>query len=93
MGRASIMLRVDSEVLRRLISGKETFSERAQKFGISKQALNQWMTDGKMPPRAIAELVHDLDIGIDDVNALLEPQRKASAEKKKWTLTVTLEES
>lgn len=93
MSRQSIRLRVDGDVLRRLIKDRETFSDRAQKFGISKQALNEWMVEGLMPPRAIAEFLMDINASTEDTNALLEPQRKSMTEKKKWTVTLTVEES
>lgn len=86
------MLAIDTTVLRRLLAGKETFSERAEKYGVSKQAVSGWLSEGRMPPRAIAEILRDLDCSIEDTEALLAPQKEKAAKKKRWVLKVTLEE-
>lgn len=74
MGRNKVRLSINPEKLRSLIKENHTFSEMAQKYGVTKQAVSQWVTDGQMPPRAIVELVKDLDISSEDVEELLAPQ-------------------
>jgi transcriptional regulator with XRE-family HTH domain len=73
------------------MAGKETFSERAEKYGVSKQAINGWLSNGRIPPRAFYEIARDLDISSDLVAEILAPA--AQSPKRKWVLTVTLEES
>lgn len=93
MGRNKTTLPINADLLRDLIKSKETFSERAEQFGVSKQALNQWMVEGRMPPRALCELVMDLKLPKETVDDLLKPALTQLEAKKRWTLTVTLEES
>lgn len=93
MSRNTTRLKIDGEILRSLIASKETFSERAAKQGVSKQAVHSWIVEGLIPPRALCELVIDLDVSIDDLNELLEPQRKHIAKRRKFVATIIIEES
>lgn len=92
MGRNKVSLPFDPAVFRELLKGRETFTERAQKYGVSKQAVNGWIEAGRIPPRALCELAMDLELSDEDVQRLLKPTLAKNEEKKKWTLTVTLEE-
>lgn len=87
MSRAKVRLAINSEKLRQLVKDKETFSELAQRYGVTKQAVSQWLSDGEMPPRAIVELVRDLDVSQEDLEELLAPQLEKS-NKKKWVITI-----
>jgi transcriptional regulator with XRE-family HTH domain len=94
MGRQRVNLEINPEKLRSLLKGKETFSERAEKYGVSKQALSNWLEEGRMPPRAIIELLRDLDVSPEDVDELLSPQKEKEADRKnkKFVMTLTVEE-
>ena len=91
MGRQKVTIPFDAEKLREAMAGKETFSERAEKYGVSKQAISGWLTAGRIPPRALYEIARDLEIPPALVAEILAPA--AQTPKRKWVLTVTLEEA
>jgi hypothetical protein len=90
MSRPKVMLPINPNVLRRLIGERETFSERAQKFGVTRQALNSWFNEGAMPPRALIEFGMDIQISKEDLDQLLlkSPQKPG----KKVTVVIITEE-
>lgn len=91
MAKKSVMLDINVDKLRQLMSNaRETFSERAQKYGVTRQAIQHWLDGGRMPPRAIIELLRDLDASPADTEELLAPQKEKA--KKKWKVTITVEE-
>lgn len=92
MGRKPVSLAIDSEMLRKALEGRETFSERAAKYGVSRQAVANWLAEGRMPPRALAEIAMDLNLPAELVDAILAPSARALERKKKWVLTITFDE-
>lgn len=89
MSRKSVRIAFDAEYLRELMAGRESWTERAQKYGVSKQAVNGWLSDGRIPPRAMVEIVRDLDLSPDQVERLLyKPQ---SDRPKRVVITATIE--
>jgi len=90
MSRPSVRLKIDSERLRAAIGSKVTWSEIAEKYGVTRQAVNGWLSEGRIPPRALAEITKDLGLSPDTVKEILAPSEKEP--KKKWVLTITLEE-
>jgi hypothetical protein len=91
MGRKRVTLAIDADALRAAMAGKETFSERAEKYGVSRQAVNGWLEAARIPPRALAELARDLDLAPDVVDAILAPaQDGKDPKRKRRRFTVTL---
>lgn len=92
MGRQTVNLAIDTELLKSIVKEKETWTERAQKYGVTKQAVSGWLTSGRIPPRALVEIVRDLDLTPEQVEAILAPQKEKAEERKKWKITVYVEE-
>ncbi len=93
MPKKRVMLSIDTAELRAALAGKETFSELAQKYGVSKQAVNGWLDTARIPPRALVEIARDLDLSPEQIDNILCRGDETSTAKKKWTLKVTLEEN
>lgn len=92
MGRNKVNLSINGDVLRALMKGKETWSERAEKYGVTKQAVSNWLSEGRMPPRALIELVRDLDLSPEQVEEILGPQHEKMKARKRWKITVFVDE-
>lgn len=92
MGRKKITLAMDSDALRDAMAGRETFSERAQKYGVSRQAINGWLEAGRIPPRAIAEIAQDLDLTPEVVNKILAPSKLEGKKRRRFSITITVDE-
>lgn len=96
MGRKFVTIKFDPNKLREVMAGRETFSERAEKYGVTRQAIQGWLDSGRIPPRALIEIIRDLDLSTEVVNALLGKPEGDDSEptktKKKYVLTLTLEE-
>ncbi len=92
MGRKRTTLAIDPVKLREAVAGRETWSDYAEKFGVTKQAISAWLSEGRIPARALIEIARDLDLAPEVVEAILEPSTRAHAQKRKWTITLTVEE-
>lgn len=93
MGRAPINMSVNKEMLRGLLESLGPLSERAEKYGVTKQAINGWLQTGSIPPRALSELVRELGIDAEQVKQLLEVgDRKHKGKKRRYTLTLHVDE-
>lgn len=90
MSRTPVRLKIDGKLLHSLMKGKETFEERATKHGVTKQAVSQWINENLIPPRALAEIVHSCEISPKDIADVLAPG--ATAEKRKYRITIEMEE-
>lgn len=71
MGKPRTSINIDSDALRMAMSGVETFSERAREYGVTRQAINGWLQAGRIPPRAFAEIVRDLQFDVETVEKIL----------------------
>ncbi len=91
MGRNSTRLKINGEVLREILKEHNlNFSERAERYGVTKQALNSWLSEGLIPPRALVELVLDLKIPKEHLDNIIINSSPdiPSSKKKKWVITI-----
>lgn len=72
MGRNRTSIPFNVNKFRALVKEVSSFSERSAAFGVSKQAINSWMTTGRIPPRALAEMAMDLKWNTGDIAELLQ---------------------
>lgn len=92
MAKQSLRLSVDGELLRKLIGSKGTWSDLADKYGVTKQAVSGWLSDGLMPPRALVEIARELDLSPEQIEEVLAPQAKKAKARKQWKVTVLIDE-
>jgi transcriptional regulator with XRE-family HTH domain len=95
MGRRPINLKINGDALSSFLKNNDhSFSDRATQFGISKQAINGWITNGIISPRALAELAIEFNIPPDLLKIILLRPGEIDLKKgkKSWTIKVTLEE-
>lgn len=88
MSRKSVMLDIDSTKLREAIADRSTFSDLAQKYGVTRQAINNWLNDGKIPPRALVEIARDLDLLPEVIEQILAPSTEKHKNPK---IVITIE--
>jgi hypothetical protein len=91
MGRNSVRLKIDSDALRLIVGDRATWSDIAEKYGVSRQAVSGWLAEGLIPPRALAEMARDLDLSPKQLDEILAPQQEKIRERKKWKITITVE--
>lgn len=93
MGRTPVNMAVNKEILRGLLESLGPLSERAEKYGVTKQAINGWLNTGLIPPRALSELVMELGIDAETVKSLLEVgERKQKGKRRRYTFTLHVDE-
>lgn len=97
MGRKSVSLKIDGDALRRIMRDHDlVFSDRAREFGISKQALNGWMSCNRMPARALIELAIDVKLSREQVDEILVRtdirDKEKNNSKKIWKINIEVEE-
>lgn len=85
--KKKVRLLVSAEAIKEIIHGRATMTDWAAKCGISKQALNNWLSEGACTPRMLAELVMGAKLTHDELEEILAPQ----FDKKKIKLTIILE--
>lgn len=89
MGRHKTTIPFNSNKLREILKGVETLVAFGEKNGVSKQAVQQWLDNSRIPPRVLYEAIRTLDVSPQDMEELLQI---APETKKRWVLTMTLEE-
>lgn len=89
MGRKRTTIPINSEKLREAVAGRETWTGIAEQFGVTKQAVSEWLRTGRIPPRALIEICRELNIPQDLLEDILEPVQER--EPIKWVCTITLE--
>jgi len=92
MGRKSTTLKINAEKLRAAVGSHETWSAYAEKFGVTKQAVSNWLSTGKIPPRALFEIVRDLDIPKDILDEILISAEEASWPSRQIVIRISIEE-
>ena len=45
-----------------------------------------------IPPRALVEIAKDLDLSAEQIEEILAPQAKKAKERKRWKVTVLIDE-
>lgn len=85
--KSNVKLRIDSEKLRNFLDGKITLVEAAAICGVTKQAVNNWLSEHEIRPRMLAEIVRAADLSAIQVEEVLAPQLK----KRKVKLTIFVE--
>ena len=94
MGRTKVSLRIDSDKLRAAMKAHDgNWSEFAQKYGVTKQAVSNWLSEGLIPPRAIAEIARELSLHSDVIDEILSPQSDyvESKNKRVFAINATIE--
>lgn len=87
MGRkSSVKLRIDAALLKDLVDSG-TFVAAAMALGVTRQQVSNCLTAGEMSPRMLAEIFKANDLSVDEVEAVLAPQK----EKKKLQIVLTME--
>lgn len=60
----------------------------AERCGLTKQALNNWLSEGACTPRMLVELLMEAKLTKDELEEILLPQ----FDRKKFKMTITLED-
>lgn len=92
MGRSRVSLPIDVDRLKSAIGSKCSWSDIATKYGVSKQAVSNWLADGRIPPRALIEIAHDLNLDAETVDEILKPSIEVKQKKKQWRVLITVTE-
>lgn len=92
MPKTSVRLKIDGDMLRKLIGSKTTWTEYAEKYGVTKQAVSAWLTEGRIPPRALVEVARELDLSPEQVEDVLAPQAQKEKARRQWKVTVLIDE-
>lgn len=72
MGRKSIMVEFDSIAFRDAIKQRQsTLSDLEAVTGVTKQALNGWLTSSKIPPRQLHNISTHFNFSTDEVSKIL----------------------
>lgn len=84
MGRTSVRIPIDADLFRDLIKGAYTLTKLAEVSGVTKQAVNAWLEEGRIPPKVIADLVKELNWDVETVEKLVRPRTS-------FTITIHIE--
>jgi transcriptional regulator with XRE-family HTH domain len=90
MGRKPISLNINVDAFRKAVGDKLTWSDIAEKYGVTRQAVNGWLQDGRIPPRALMEIMKELKLEPEIVKAILEPYQKP---KKQIVIRICFEDT
>lgn len=91
MGRNSVSLRIDGQMLRKILKDHDlNFSERAASYGITRQAFNNWLSENRIPARALVELALDLKLSKEQIDQFLigSNEKEKRLNNRKWTITI-----
>lgn len=96
MGKHRTRIEFNPDALKKALDGVESFSDRADKFGVTRQAINGWFSEGLIPPRALAEIVRDLNLSVETVTEILSPiikkKKKIEGPRRRYTVTIEVDE-
>lgn len=91
MGRDRVTIPFNVEAFKKYIKESGTFSERAQSFGVSKQAMNSWFQLERIPPRALAEIALDLKLSPEAMAEILLVKTNVAYKKRTKRLKYSIE--
>lgn len=87
MGRRRTTIPINATAFRQVFKDEREidFSKIAEGFGVTRQAVNGWLVNGRIPPRALAEIIKVYDVKPDEVEMITdcEPVEIKTAKKKK----------
>ena len=89
MGRKPTSIRFNSVVFRELFKDLN-YANIAEGWGVTRQAVNGWLTTGRIPPRAMAEIIKAHDVDPKDVERLMDVPPDAEKKKPKKIFTIEL---
>lgn len=92
MGRKTTRLRIDSERLRAAIGSQETWTGYAEKFGVTKQAVCNWLSEGLIPPRALIEIARDLSLTKETIDEILIGSEDIPESTKQIVIRISIED-
>jgi hypothetical protein len=93
MGRRTTRIRIDSERLRKAVGSQESWSAYAEKFGVTRQAVCNWLAEGKIPPRALFEIARDLNLSSEVINEILVAGEELELPNRQIVIRISIEES
>ena len=88
MSKESVRLSIDSDLLKKVIGSKTTWAAIAEKYGVTRQAVSNWLSEALIPPRALVEIVKELDLSPELVDEILSPQKQKEKTKKRKVITI-----
>lgn len=81
--RRRVSLKMDVKEFERILATRSVnFAEVGRLVGLTRQAVNVWITEERIAPRALSTLATKLNLSADEVSAILGPQRKKNRRKK-----------
>lgn len=91
MGRTPVTIRIDGEMLRKALKDHDLkFSDRAEKYGVTRQAINSWFSHGRIPPRALIEMAMEAGLSKEQLDQIIvnTKDETETTEKRKWQITI-----
>jgi Zn-dependent peptidase ImmA (M78 family) len=70
MPKQSMMIRVNSKALRESIIKRQSLASLETPLGVSRQAINGWLSKNRIPPRKLSILASELDFSVDEMEAI-----------------------
>ncbi len=78
MAKQSVMIPVNADVLRDSIQKRDSLSSLEGVLGVSRQAINGWLSKSKIPPRQLSTIVRELKLDASEVKKITSPPKDRS---------------
>ena len=75
MGRYTAMIPINREAFKIHVKKRTSFSSMALELGVTKQAVNGWLSRNRMPPRALSKLAKNLNLTMDEINSITKKEK------------------
>lgn len=75
MPRPSVMIPVNSELLRESILRRGPLASLESSLGVSRQAINGWLVKNRIPPRQLSAIARHLDLGAQEITEITSPPK------------------